>query len=298
MKKRIVITGASGFLGGHLVTQASVNWKIYAPYRNKTYYFPEVTWYTLDLTNFDAVRQYLRSINPDVILHTAALTNVDTAEKDPAVAFLNNVLVTRNLADWCAEQRCRLIYVSSDMVFNGLRGNYAETDETDPLNYYGQTKLEGENYILRTAPDAAVVRSALIYGHSLTETRSFSEWMLLKWQQQQQVPLFVDQHRSPILVDNLAQALLELADSDFAGVLHLGGPDRINRLDFGIIFAKMLHIPAELILPTRMDDLPGAAPRPKDTSLNVTFARQVLKTPLVDCQQGIQYLKAKNWLVV
>jgi dTDP-4-dehydrorhamnose reductase len=184
------------------------------------------------------------------------------------------------------------------MVFNGVKGNYDESDETDPVNYYGQTKLEGENYIMRTVPNSAMVRSALIYGHSLSETRSFSEWMLLKWQQQQQVPLFVDQYRTPILVDNLAQALLELADSDFTGILHLGGPQRINRLDFGIIFAKILYIPAELILPTRMDALPGCAPRPKDTSLNITLALQVLKTPIVDCQAGIQYLKNKNWLVV
>jgi len=291
MKKKIFITGGTGFVGGHLLKQAGMSWEVSASYRKKRFAFPNVKWIQLDLTDFSKSAALIQSLRPDVIIHAAATANLDQAEELKDAAFLNNVRVTEHLAGLCEKEHIRFIFISTDMVFDGLRARYQETDVPAPVNYYGQTKSQAEAVVKSICSNYVIVRSALVYGNSLTESPSFSEWMLAHWRQRKPVRLFTDQYRTPILVNNLSQALLELASNSFQGVIHLGGPQRINRFNFGLVFAKLYGIPSHLIIPTSMKNLNFKALRPVDTSFNTSLAKNVLVTELMDCYRGVQYLK-------
>lgn len=293
MKRRIFITGGTGFVGGHILSQIGSDQEVFATFRTNKYNFPEISWLQIDLTDFQSVRNLLSEIKPDVILHAAAMANLDAVAANPVAGEMVNFQVTRNLAEYAADTNTRIIFVSSDMVFDGKKGFYRETDLTHPLNFYGQTKLNSEIWLEKNCSNFVVARSTLVYGRSLTTSHSFAEVMIQRWRKGQAVPLFHDQYRSPILVDNLARALLELSASDFTGRLHLGGSTRISRLDFGIEFANFLSIRADLITPTSMSDIKSNVLRPADTSFDTTLATQILKTELFDCHKGIQYLLQK-----
>jgi dTDP-4-dehydrorhamnose reductase len=177
------------------------------------------------------------------------------------------------------------------MVFDGDKGNYSESDTVNPINYYGITKQMAENFICKYSSNYVIVRSALIYGFSLTGSKTFSEIMLERTKNGESVQLFTDQYRTPILVHNLAQVLLELAASEYCGIMHLGGADRLSRYDFGILFAKYFSISSNLLIPTQMKNYQFKAARPKDTSFNIDLAQKILKTEIWDCHRGVQFMK-------
>jgi dTDP-4-dehydrorhamnose reductase len=289
MKHRIFITGGTGFVGGHLLSQVNPEWEVFASYREKKYAFPNVSWCQIDLTDFEKLHQLLQELQPDVILHAAALANLDQVAANPAAGELVNVQVSQNLAGFAEKNHARIVFVSSDMVFDGKKGFYRETDRPQPLNEYGRTKLKTEIWLKNNCSNFVVARSSLVYGSSLTASQSFTEVMLQRWKEQKAVPLFYDQYRSPILVDNLAQALLGLAVSDFTGILHLGCAERVSRLDFGMLFANLLSIRADLIVATSMNAVQSNVLRPADTSFDTSLAKHVLATELLNCHDGIQY---------
>jgi dTDP-4-dehydrorhamnose reductase len=289
MKRRIFITGGTGFVGGHLLAQIPPEWEAFASFRSQKYPFPHVNWIQLELTDFARLEKLLSELQPDVILHAAALANLDQVATNPATGNLVNVQLTQRLADFAEQRRIRIIFISSDMVFDGTQGGYRETDLPHPLNEYGQNKLAAENWLQNHCSNYVIARSSLVYGVSRTDSHSFAEEMLRRWKRQEPVTLFYDQYRSPILVDNLARALLELAELDYSGIVHLGGAERVSRLDFGMLFAKILSIRTDLIRSTSMYNGQSAVQRPADTSFVITRAQEILKTEFLDCRAGIQF---------
>lgn len=292
MKRKIFITGGTGFLGGHLLSQASPNWQVHATYRKHSFPFAQINWHKIELTDYDELTKLIETIQPDVIIHAAAMANLDQVEINRQLAYENNVTLTEKLAEISALQNIRFIFISSDMVYDGSQGNYVETDPPNPLNYYGRTKLWAEEKVTKICQNFVIARSALIYGCSLTESKSFSEWMVSQWQAEKPTPLFTDQFRSPVLVENLAEALLELAQNNYNGILNLGGAERINRYDFGIVFAKTMSVSINLLLPKLMKAIDFKAIRPMDTSFNISRVNTILKTKILDCTSGTQYLQS------
>lgn len=291
MKKSLLVTGATGFLGGHLISQASANWHVYATYRKPIKKFPEINWIELDLNDLSKIETILKIHKIDVLIHAAAIADLDRAESDIDQTYRINILATLKIVELCELMKIRLIFISTDMVFDGEKGNYSEKDMVNPINYYGITKQTAEDYIRKYSSNYVIARSALIYGFSLTKSQTFSEIMLERTKKDESVQLFTDQFRTPILVNNLAQALLELADSDYCGFMHLGGADRLSRYDFGILFAKYFSISSNLLIPTQMKNFQFKAARPKDTSFKIDLAQKKLKTELWDCHRGIQFMK-------
>lgn len=291
MKKSLLITGATGFLGGHLIAHARENWQVYATYRTNKPNLPQINWIALDLNDLSKLEQTLKVQKIDVIIHAAAIADLDRAENNQELAHQINVLATQKIVGLCESMRIRLIFISTDMVFDGEKGYFTEKDPVNPLNYYGKSKMMAENYIRQFSSNYVIARSALIYGFSRTESRTFSEIMLERTKNGESVQLFTDQYRTPILVDNLVQVLLELANSDYCGTLNLGSPDRVSRYEFGILFAKYFSISSNLLIPTQMKDYQFKAARPKDTSFQIGLAQKILKTALWDCHKGIQFLQ-------
>ena len=239
MKPKILITGGSGFVGGHLVEAASENFEVHSTFLHSPVGKSNVVWHQIDLVDTKATSALVKAIRPSVIIHAAAQSNLDFAEISREAAFGINVQATEALAGSCEAVNSRFIYISSDMVFDGSKGNYSESDPVNPINYYGETKVLAEERAQQNCSNCLIARSALVYGRPLNKSSSFSEWIYNRLRNHQNVPLFYDQYRSPIWVDELAQALIECASNQFRGIIHLGGSDSINRLEFGIIFANL-----------------------------------------------------------
>ena len=287
--KNILVTGGSGFIGGHIIQLARKKYKVYAIYNNSVITKNKnIQTYQIDLSQNENINSLLEKIKPSVVIHTAAISNLDVCEKNHKLAQQINVEATETMANWSKKNGAKFIFISSDMVFDGKRGNYREDDSVNPLSFYAQTKVQCEEKIAQLNFNSVVVRVALTYGIGRTRFNTFFENMISNIKSNTSVALFVDQFRTPILVNNLSEAILELAGNEFTGIINLSGGERMSRWDFGLLTCKILGLPTKRLIKSSMFDFPGAASRPQDISLINDLARKVLKVKLLDCSEGLK----------
>jgi dTDP-4-dehydrorhamnose reductase len=287
--RKLFITGASGLLGGHLIDKAGSRWSVTAT----SYAHPLPGTLSLDLRDREACITAVRTARPQAIIHAAANSNLDTCERDPEAAAAINTSAVAHLLEAAAWVGARLIFVSTDMVFDGQRGHYTEADPVHPLSVYGETKVAAERLLLQADGNHLVARSALIYGRPRHGGSSFSQWIETRLRSGQNVPLFTDQYRSPIWVENLADALLELAEAEISGILHLGGANRIDRFSFAQQLCSLTGYDPSLLQPTSMHAVVSDAPRPVDVSLDSSRAASLLQIPLLDTTEGLRNMTHK-----
>jgi len=286
--KKVLITGSSGFLGQHLLKIAPGNTHLTAQYfhNNPGDEIGNIRLFQADFTK--APWELVQKMRPDIIIHTAAMAEIDECESYPAQARKMNITVTSQLADLAELLGCRFIFISSDVVFDGKRGGYNEEDQPHPINVYAETKTAAEQYILQNNSRAVIIRPALFYGPSFNARPSFTEVMLQRLRNGQKVNTFIDQYRSPISVRDLAHAIWELVDHDYCGLLHVGGPQRLNRHEMGITLCELFKLDVSLLVPVRSSDIPLKALRPLDCSLDSTRAVELLKTRFSDFEEGLR----------
>ncbi|MBN2365699.1 MAG: NAD-dependent epimerase/dehydratase family protein, partial [Calditrichaeota bacterium] len=200
---------------------------------------------------------------------------------------INNRVSVR-LARLASDRNIRYIFVSSDVIFDGKRGNYSEKDKPNPVNFYASTKINAEKEILKICKDAVIVRPALFYGTAFKGRPSFTEIMLKNLYAGRQVFVFSDQYRSPISVKDLAKSIWELADHHFCGIIHLGGPEKLSRLEMGYLLCQIFSLDDNLIIPIRSEEANLAASRPPDCSLDSSLAASLLKTNIQDYKSSLQ----------
>ncbi|MDZ7333313.1 MAG: SDR family oxidoreductase [candidate division KSB1 bacterium] len=295
--RRLLITGATGFVGEHLLQCARAKYEVHGLYHQSHFVGDEIFAHQFDLANVNKIKPLLDEIAPDAIIHTAAIANPDQCERDPNRAVLVNLKATEAIASWASQNGARLIFTSTDMVFDGTKGNYSETDVPNPISHYSQTKAAAETAVIASQGSYVVARVALVYGIGISRTTSFFHQMVLKLTNAEKVTLFDDQFRSPILVENLAEALLELVEHPFIGILHLGGSERISRWELGWRACQALRLPVQYIEKKSMFAIAFAAFRPQDVSLNVNLAKQILKVKLLNCDEGLAKIKATHqWI--
>ncbi|MGK0219960.1 MAG: dTDP-4-dehydrorhamnose reductase [Planctomycetota bacterium] len=251
-------------------------------------------WESLDLAAGGDLEAWLGKRQPEVVIHCAALSRVDACEQDPELAMLLNAAVPEAAARYCAGSGARYLYVSTDMVFSGPApdAGLSEADRPDPISVYGRSKWEGEQRVLEACPEALVVRLPLLYGNSGGRSLGASDSLLNQIDQGLVPELFVDEFRTPLEVSNAADALLELADLDTAGVLHLAGPDRASRYDLGQCVLRAMGLPgdeaAACVRGVLREDGPAGLrdTRPQDVCLNADLARELLETKLLGLKPG------------
>jgi len=289
--KKLLITGGSGFVGGHLINQSNGKWRVTTNYHKHQIDLPGCEWMHLDLKDTDKVAKVLEHVQPNVVLHLAALSNLDFCEQHQDIAYATNVEATAFLAEWCQNASVRLVFLSSDMVYDGEKGNYCESDAVGPLGVYAQTKVRGEDEIRTRCRNHVIVRTALVYGKPVGGGTSFTEWVEQRLRQGQKVPLYTDQYRTPILVNNLADILLEIAEGDFIGTLNVGGPDKTDRFYFGRKYCRFSGLNENLLKPIAMNNGPHLyARRPRDLSFDISKARSVLKIRLLGINEGLRII--------
>ena len=269
LENTVWITGANGLIGSQLVRSAA-EW---APRRR----LRPLTRADFDLLDFAAVEREFARDQPQLVIHCAAITTVSEAQKDPVRARLVNVEMTRFLAELAAG--IPFIFFSTDLVFDGRKGHYTETNEANPLHVYGETKLAAEAAVLKNRRHL-VIRTSINAGRSATGNRAFNEQLRRSLQQAGQgMTLFSDEFRSPIPAVETARAIWELAEKHCAGCYHVAGAERLSRLQIGeLLIQRWPEVTAQLKSGSARD-FPGPM-RALDTSLDVSKAQRVLGRPL------------------
>ncbi|MFQ4134794.1 SDR family oxidoreductase [Nodosilinea sp. PGN35] len=264
-RRRLLITGASGFLGWHLARAAQATWRVEGTYHRHRPPLPGVTLHPIDLTDADAVAPWLQHLAPDAVIHTAALAQPNRCEQEPELSYAMNVEATRRLAKFCGDRQIPFVFTSTDQVFDGQAPPYSETSVPNPINRYGCHKVEAEALIQALHPGAVICRLPLLYGPGTPTADCFVQEFLRTLRAGQPLRLFTDEFRTPAYVEDVAAGLL-LALENAVGLLHLGGPERLSRYDFGLRLVEMFGMAPEQVVPSQQADVTMAAQRPADVS--------------------------------
>jgi len=271
---RILVTGGTGLLG-YWVTKLFMErgFKVYATYHEKAPPDLGVEWVRLDLEDLDSIARVVEDTKPNIVIHTAAYTDVDGCEINREKAYRVNYLATATLAKASKDTEL-FIYISTDYVFDGSRGMYREGDVPAPLNYYGLSKLLGEVAVTAILRSSAVVRVSGLYGYSPTGKKNFGVIAFEKLSRGEPVEAFVDQWLSPTYVKFLAEKLIKVVDARITGVIHIAG-ERLSRYEFTTILAEILGASKDLVKPKRLAEAKLVAPRPRDSSLDTSKAKEL-----------------------
>ncbi|MGB0563209.1 MAG: SDR family oxidoreductase [Spirulinaceae cyanobacterium] len=265
---RLLITGASGFLGWNLAQIAQHRWQVLGTYHQNPVAIADVEMHPLDCTQTAAIAQLLDRTQPDAVIHTAALSKPNACAQNPELSYQLNVTTPVEWALRCADRRIPLVWTSSEAVFDGLNPPYEETSPTCPVNIYGEHKAEAEQRILAQAPLTTICRMPLMFGATPLAAPGFIQYFLQTLRSGQTVNLFTDEYRMPISAPTAAQGLLLALEKNVSGLLHLSGSERLSRYEFGHLMAEVWSLPHEQLRSCRQADVSMAATRPRDLHLS------------------------------
>jgi len=293
MKKKLLIIGGSGLLGSTLTDYTKVSYNVHITYNKNFPIDSSVNSTSLDLLDNRAkIIDLIKSLKPDVVIHTAAHPSVDICEINHKIADMLHVDVTQDIVDTCHSINSKLIYISTDAVFEGkLNKLYAENDEPNPINYYGTTKLRAEKVILNVSRNV-VLRTSVIYGwHNRSR---FTNWILGYLKEKKLVDPFSDQYNTPTLVDDLAKSIIKIMEQDISGLYHAAGKTCINRYEFALKLANKFGYDKNLITSVTSAQKKQDAPRPNYTCLNSKKLENLINYTFSDIENGISFIYKKS----
>lgn len=265
----LLVTGSTGLTALKVLQQATGSYNVVLLGRTPP---PAAAtgayqYWQADLRHEAAIDEVMVAARPQVIIHTAAMTDVDLCEREPKEAWEVNVEGTRHLA-WAAQSaNAHLVFVSTDYVFSGDHGPYREEDATHPRSVYGQSKLAAEQVVRELCPDVCIARTSTLYGAAPGVRSNFVTWLLGQLQEGRPVTVVTDQVSSPTLADNLAEMLLALAAKGASGAYHTVGGQWLSRYEFACVIAECFGLDAGLIRPGASAELGQSAPRPAHSGL-------------------------------
>lgn len=266
---KVLITGSNGLLGDKLIARAATRHQVTgisaAPCMNAGR--GPFAFHQVDIRDRDAVMRVMHQVRPDVVLHTAAMTNVDGCERDPEAAWAVNAMGSMHLADACAQTGARLVLLSTDYVFDGAHGPYHEDDRPRAISAYGRSKLAAEQATSAACEDYAIARTSVLYGWTPQARANFVTWLVGELRAGREVRVVTDQTSSATLVDNLADMVLALGESDTQGIFHTCGGDWMSRYDMALRIVRLFQLDGGLIIPVETAELRQPAPRPKHSGM-------------------------------
>jgi dTDP-4-dehydrorhamnose reductase len=282
---KFLVTGSAGLVGRQVVKDLLQSYtQVYSCYHTSK---PEDGIATqLDLSDKDSIVKAVESTKPDVIIHLAAMTNVDLCETQKDLATRINAKSTAIISEQAKRLGAFLVYVSTDYVFDGEKGMKKESDYAEPIDHYGKSKLEGENAVKEIATRWCIARTSTPYGMH-QKKKSFPIFIAENLKAKTPLDIITDQYTSPTYVPNLSQMLIEISSRNIQGILHVSGATRISRYDMAAMVADKLNLDKKLLRPTNMAEMNWTAKRPRDSSLDVSKATSLLKEKPMGIQQGL-----------
>tara|TARA_B100000676_G_scaffold185495_1_gene182429 strand:- start:903 stop:1763 length:861 start_codon:yes stop_codon:yes gene_type:complete len=268
---KILITGVNGLLGSKLFELLNFSeHDIISTARSQE----GLATTTLDITNEKQIHQVLETHKPDVLFNTAAIADVDLCEVEKELCWNTNVKAVGYLVDKCKKFNVHLIHISTDYIFDGTSGPYIESDDPNPISYYGKSKFEGEKVIVENNLDHTIIRTILVYGvHAKSNIVSYVKQSL---ENGNTVNLVDDQHRMPTFVDDLANACISAANKKALGVFHVSGSEMLNYYEIGLSIADYFSLDASLINKIKTLQLNQKARRPELTGFILDKAKKEL----------------------
>ncbi|MBI4135784.1 SDR family oxidoreductase [Candidatus Uhrbacteria bacterium] len=290
-KRRVLITGASGLLGSNLILLNPGKWHCIAV--NNAHPFTNIPADTTQI-RADLLTERLETLLDPLlplhaIIHTAANTNVDQCEKEPVLAKALNTDLALRIAEYARKHNIHLVHISTDHIFGGKIGNYSERDIPNPINEYAKTKLAAEESILRVYKERSLIARTNFFGYNMQNKDDLAGWMCSKLKNKKSIRLFRDVYFSPLLVNSLISAIVEIIERTTTGVLHIAAGDGCSKYAFGLMLAQRFRFDPNLIVPISISESDLTVARPKNMTLDTALARTFLTTPLPTIAESIEH---------
>lgn len=290
---KILVTGANGLLGQELIgllleKQHEVIATSKGPSRIQPALAGRLTYRDMDITDGLATQQVLAESRPEVIIHAAAMTQVDDCELNKIACYNINVTATRFLIEAAREINARLLYVSTDFIFDGTSGPYREDDEPKPLNYYGSTKLSAETDIIESGLEWSIVRTVLVIGTAVGTRSNIISWVRDKLTKGEKIKVVDDQFRTPTFTEDLAKGILLVVEKKATGIYHISGKDLLTPYQIALKTADHFSLDQSLIEKADVTSFSQPAVRPPRTGFHIDKARRDLGYEPLSFDEGLK----------
>jgi dTDP-4-dehydrorhamnose reductase len=267
-RKKLLITGISGLLGSNLAYYFKDSYDILGLHNTHPVKVNGIHTQKADIISVDSLKIVIQDFQPDIIIHCASLTDIEYCEVNRQETYVVNILGTKNIVDSVQDGNTRIIYLSSDSVYEGAAGDYSETDPVNPQNYYGLSKYKGELEVLKRV-NSLIIRTN-IFGWNIQAKHSIAEWVLHELTQNNQINGFKDVYFSSIYTLDLAVILEKAIEQGLVGIYNCGSSDTVSKYEFALLIARLFRLNQNLVNPISINDYKFKATRGKNLSLNVS----------------------------
>ncbi len=290
---KILITGANGFLGYYLSRQLLLRGYDVIATRRGDCRLPinddkNFRYVSMDFTDPNSVHEVMKKHSPEVLVHAGAMSKPDECEQNQRQAYIVNVEGTMTLLMKAAELKCFFVFVSSDFIFDGIKGMYSEDDLPAPVNFYGKTKAEAEEAVKKYKYDWAIVRTVLVYGKSITGKANILTVVKEKLEKGEEYKVVNDQLRTPTYVEDLADGIVSVVEKKATGIYHLSGEDILTPYEMACKTADYLGLNKSLIRKITSADFSQPAKRPLKTGFNISKAKDILGFQPISFDEGLR----------
>ncbi len=294
MRKKILITGSNGLLGQKLagLILKENDYDLVATARGENRIkdiYPELNYSEMDITNQEEVEKVFQSENPDYVIHTAAMTQVDDCETNKEQCDLLNVKSVEIISKACERTGCHLVHLSTDFIFDGKDGPYKEDDMANPISYYGESKLRSENIVKNSKIKWTIVRTVLVYGivHKMSRSNIIL-WVKKSLEEGKSINVVNDQWRTPTLAEDLANGCYLICKHNAEGIYNISGPNLLTPYDMAILTADYFNLNKNLIKEVDGTVFKQAAKRPPKTGFILDKAIKDLNYKPHSFSEGIE----------
>lgn len=265
--KKLLITGASGFVGQNICQTLKAKYQITGTYFNNEIVIEGVDKKKVDLTDRMALMRILNTVRPDIIINASAVSNPNDCENDPIYSYKMNVSLNEYLAEYSFQEHVSYVSFSTDLIFNGENAPYKVSDDEKPINEYGMQKKLSEIINMKENPKSIIVRVPPMFGKSYGNSTCFTDPMIQNLRDNQKINLFEDEYRSFVHVSDVIAGIETILDSGETGIFHLAGKQAYSRFEFGEELCKIFKLDSSLLNKTKQSDIKMSAQRPKNTEM-------------------------------
>ncbi len=294
--RKILLTGANGLLGQkttEVFARETEHELILTDLSPKAEEPRKFTYHELDITNKEAVKEFVKIHKPEIIINAAAYTNVDGCETEREISWRVNVDAVKNLIIASRINSSKIIHISTDYIFDGVHGGYDENSTPNPLSFYGKAKLASENALIASGVEFTLIRTMIIYGYGKNVKRNFALWLVDKLGNNESVTIVDDQYGMPTMVDDLGLALNRIVEREKTGIYNVCGSEYISRYDFALKLVDIFNFDRGLVIPVKTSELNQVAARPMNSSFILLKAETELGLKPLNVRDGLYLLKSQ-----